>query len=208
MNGVVADGVGIPPAVHHPVPRPPGSGELGSYQLSASAVQTAVADAAVGPGDGGDIAAVAAAGLKVSAVADVAVVGDAAHQLAYEDSGVSPHRALNRRILLPGASWTVNFDPERPETVGEPLVVAVAAAAAVGGERDGVADIDHCRETVDADTLDPAVAAEHGDQGDLVERGDQGDPAAAAAEGGDQGAVAGGVAVGAAAVGAAELSSL
>ena len=93
----------------------------------------------------------------------------------------------------------VNLDPEQPKTAGEPLVVVVV----VGGERlrDDAADIDHYRETVDADMTDPAVERDDRDDpaADSAERGDQGDP-------GDRRTAVAGVAVGAAAVDAVELS--
>ena len=73
--------------------------------------------------------------------------------------------------------------------MGEPLVVVAVAV----GERDGAVDIDRCRETVDADTSDPA--AEHDEQVELAERG-------------DTAAVSAGVTVEAAAVGAVDVSSL
>ena len=85
-DGVVTDGAGILLPAHHL-----GLPQSGRYQLLAS-VQTAVADAdaLAGGGDAdGDIAAAVAAGPKKSAVAAggaaVVVVGDAAHQLSYED---------------------------------------------------------------------------------------------------------------------------
>ena len=84
-DGVVTDGAGILLPAHHL-----GLPQLGRYQLLAS-VQTAVADADALAGGGdvdGGIAAAVAAGPKKSAVAAggaVVVVGDAAHQLSYED---------------------------------------------------------------------------------------------------------------------------
>ena len=100
----------------------------------------------------------------------------------------------------------MNLDLEQPKTVGEPLVVVVVAVVG-GGERlrDDAADIDHYRETVDADTTDPAVERDDQDDpaaaADSAERGDQGDP-------GDRRTAVAGVAVGAAAVDAVELSLL
>lgn len=84
-DGVVTDGAGILLPAHHL-----GLPQSGRYQLLAS-VQTAVADADALAGGGdvdGGIAAAVAAGPKKSAVAAggaVVVVGDAAHQLSYED---------------------------------------------------------------------------------------------------------------------------
>ena len=121
------------------------------------------------------------------------VAVDAA-ELAHVDLGVSLHRALNRKIPLLGASWTVNLDLELPKAEGDVPVVEAAAAVAADGDDvvDHVAaDADH-HEMVDVDTSDPV---ERGDPGDQTERGDAAVSVA-------------GVSVGVAAVGAAAESSL